>query len=81
MAPERGPSSWQDAAFATVDQDRSISVPAYEVAERKDVQAARPSMCVQLGGFTWRDPRLQDANGVVFEEEPMRLGGCCQRIE
>jgi len=51
------------------------------MAEREDVEDARPSMRVHLGGLTGRNPRLQYADGVVLEEDSMRLGGCCERIE
>ena len=38
-------------------------------------------MRVHLGGLTGRNPRLQYADGVVLEQDAMRLGGCSQRIE
>lgn len=51
------------------------------MAEREDVQDAWPSMRVHLGRSSRCDPSLQNADGVVFEEQAMRLGRCRQRVE
>jgi hypothetical protein len=73
-APERGARLWKGAAFARVDQERSVAIPSHEMAEREDVEDARPPMRVHLDGFTGRNPRLQYADDVVLEEDSVRFG-------
>lgn len=59
---------------AAVQEHRPVTIAADEVAPTEQVIRARPSVCVQWDGLAGADKRVEHANRLIFEEQPVILG-------
>ena len=66
---------------AAVQKHRPVTIAADEVAPTEQVIRARPLVSVQRDGLAGADKRVEHANRLVFEEQPVILGRGRQGVQ
>jgi hypothetical protein len=66
---------------AAVQQNRAFRIAPNEIAPTEEIESPRPAMGVERHGVAPRDACVQDADGFIFEEQGVMLGGGDQGIE
>jgi len=73
-SPEGASGSEFRREAAAVQEHRPVTISADEVAPTEQVIRARPFVCVQRDGLAGADKRVEHANRLIFEEQPVILG-------
>jgi hypothetical protein len=66
---------------AAVQQNRAFRIAPNEIAPTEEIESTRPAMGVKRHGVAPRDACVQDADGLIFEEQSVMLWGGDQGIE
>ena len=73
-SPEGASDSGLRREAAAVQEHRPVTIAADEIAPTEQVTRARPLVCVQRDGLAGVDKRVEHANHLIFEEQPVILG-------
>ena len=57
-----------------VEQDVALAIAADEMAEAHGVVDGGPAVCVDRHRVAYRDARIEDANLLILEDQPMMPG-------
>ena len=73
-SPEGASGSGFGREAAAVQEHLPITIAADEIASTEQVIRARPFVCVQPDCLVGGDKRVEHANRLIFEEQPVILG-------